>query len=468
MQVAQRIGGYSLGQADMLRRAMSKKKADVLAAERVPFVAGAQKAGFTADLANKVYDILIPFAEYGFNKSHAAAYSVVAYRTAYLKANFPAEYMAANLTNEIANQDKLQQYIIEARKMGITISPPDVNRSERYFTVVDGKIVYGLIGLKGVGAGAVDEIVKARSEGGPEGAKPFADFIDFLERVDLKAVNRKVIEVMIQAGCFDSLGRGRACLMNNFEAAAAYAQHKKDARKYGQTSLFEACVEEEFPDYAFAEVPEYPRSAMLDMEKELLGFYFSGHPLDDFRQAWERCVDLDLSQPGRSSPDKTYTVLGMIKDWHEIITKTGKKMAFAGLDDFSGSIELVIFADVLEKYRARLEGGKVVALKGKVDLSRGEPAFKVEEVADPEGLREKAIREVHIRLTARDGTAEDDMIAIRDLILGSSGACQVYFHLMRGERETIVKAAAQIGVSPSEEVADRLRLLPSVTDVWKE
>jgi DNA polymerase-3 subunit alpha len=462
MQVAQRIAGYSLGQADMLRRAMSKKKAEVLAAERVPFVKGAQAAGVPADKANEIYDILIPFSEYGFNKSHAAAYSVVAYRTAYLKANYPAEFMAANLTNEIANQDKLKEYIVETRSMGIRILPPDVNYSERYFTVSGGDIVYGLLGIKGLGGQAADEIVRAREAGGP-----FKDFLDFLDRVDLKAVNRKVLEVLALTGCFDRLGQPRAALMRNLEPAADYAQHKKDARKYGQASLFDGCGVEEFSEYAWIPADEYPRDQRLEAEKEYLGFYFSGHPLDDYRSAWERCCDLDLSRPERSSPDKSYTLIGLIKGFKEILTKTGKKMAFAALDDFSGSIELVIFADVLEKHRAQLCDGAVAALRGKVDLSRGKPAFKVEEALDPAGLKEKAVREVHIRLDP--GAADEEALGpLREAILEHAGPCQVFFHVERGQREVVVQASSQIGLAASEGVLEELGRVPAVAEVWRE
>jgi DNA polymerase III subunit alpha len=463
MQVAQRIAGYSLGQADMLRRAMSKKKADVLAAERLPFVKGAEKSGFSAAKANEIYDILIPFSEYGFNKSHAAAYSIVAYRTAYLKANYAAEFMAANLTNEIANQDKLKEYIVETRSMGIAILPPDVSYSERNFTVVDGKIVYGLLGIKGLGGQAADEIVRAREEGGP-----FAGFMDFLDRVDLKAVNRKVIEVLVRTGCFDRLGMNRATLVTNLEPAADYAQHKKDGKKYGQTSLFGDCADEEFAEYVWIPADEYPRDERLDAEKELLGFYFSGHPLDDYRSAWERCADLDLANPERSSPDKTYTVIGLLKGFKEILTKSGKKMAFAGIDDFSGSIELVIFSDVLEKWRSSLRDGAVAAIRGKVDLSRGKPSLKVEELVDPSALREKAVREVHIRLHPAVAGSEDGLEALREAILEHSGTCRVFFHLDREKKEVVVEASKQIGVSAADRVFDELRRVPAVAEIWRE
>ncbi|HPG87539.1 MAG TPA: DNA polymerase III subunit alpha, partial [Spirochaetales bacterium] len=246
MQVAQEVAGYSLGRADLLRRAMSKKKVEVLEKEKAPFIEGALKRGYTKEKAQEIFDILVPFAGYGFNKSHAAAYSVVAYRTAWLKANYPAEYMAANLTNEISNTDKLTQYISEARSMGIGILAPDINRSEATFSVSEGKIVYGLIGVKGVGEAVVEAVVAEREKAGP-----YADFMDFLERVGVRAMNKRAIETLIQAGCFDTMGRGRAELALNLERAFDYAQKKAEAGAYGQTSLFEASSEEEFPPFRF-------------------------------------------------------------------------------------------------------------------------------------------------------------------------------------------------------------------------
>lgn len=462
MQVAQIIAGYSLGQADLLRRAMGKKKLEVLAKERIPFVEGALKNKISEADANRIFDILIPFAEYGFNKSHAAAYSVVAYRTAYLKANYPAEYMAANLTNEITNQDKLKEYIAETRKMGIEITAPDVNFSDRYFTVVEGKIVYGLMGIKNCGGAAVDEILKQRESGGP-----FANFMDFLDRVDLKTVNKKVLETMIQTGCFDKLKMNRATLLANLVTVTEYAQHKKDASKYGQASLFDACEEEEFPPFTFQEAEEFPNAELLRLEKELLGFYFSGHPMDAYKKVWERSSDLDISHPERSSPDRTYTIVGMMRNIREIMTKTNKRMAFGTLDDYSGSIDLVFFAKNLDMLRPMMISDKVVALRGMVDVSRSEPSFKVDEIIDPDTLKEKSIREVHIRLTELVKT-EADLNDLRDYILEQSGSCHVYFHLQSKNKETIIKANAQIALSSSSVTMDRLRSFFGVKDVWSE
>jgi DNA polymerase-3 subunit alpha len=247
MQVAQRIGGYSLGQADLLRRAMSKKKHEAMSKEKEKFVASAVKNGFKAADAGRIFEILIPFANYGFNKSHAAAYAVVAYRTAYLKANYPAEFMAANLTNEIANTDKLTEYIGEARSMGLEVLPPDVNRSDSFFSVVEGEIVYGLLGIKGVGEGLAKAIVAEREKNGR-----FGSFIEFVERMGTQAMNKKTLECLANGGCFDSLGDTRRELALGIERAVEYCQAKEAAGRYGQASLFEGSGEEEYPPFSLA------------------------------------------------------------------------------------------------------------------------------------------------------------------------------------------------------------------------
>jgi DNA polymerase-3 subunit alpha len=470
MQVAQRIGGYSLGQADLLRRAMGKKKVEVMVKEKEKFIAGAVKSGFKAEDADRIFEILIPFAGYGFNKSHAAAYSVVAYRTAYLKANYPAEFMAANLTNEIANTDKLTEYISEARSMGLEVLPPDVNRSEAHFSVADGKIVYGFLGIKGVGEGVAKAIAAEREKGGR-----YSSFIEFVERLGTQSMNKKTLECLANAGCFDSLGNTRRELVQDIERAVEYCQAKEAAGRYGQASLFEGSGEEEYPPFVVNRAEEYPRSDILRIEKELLGFYFSGHPMDEWRKIWERCSDADLAHPERASADRTYTVIAMLKEFREIFTKTGKKMAFGSIEDPSGSIEIVVFADALERWRDKFVADTVLCLKGKVDLSRGNPSFKVEEFVDPATLKEKSWKEVHLRL----GFApkhEEDLYALRDALFDEPGSCNVYFHVPAGggkesvetAKEVVVKAQVQITCSASEEALERLRAVAPVAEAWRD
>ncbi|HOU38057.1 MAG TPA: DNA polymerase III subunit alpha [Treponemataceae bacterium] len=462
MQVAQRIAGYSLGQADLLRRAMGKKKQEVMEKEKVNFRDGAVKKGFSAADADRIFEILIPFAGYGFNKSHAAAYSVLAYQTAWLKANFPAEFIAANLTNEISSVDKLPEYIDESRKMGLVIDPPDVNRSEALFTVVDGKIVYGLLGIKGLGEQAAEMIVQEREENGP-----YSSFLDFLDRVDLRTVNKRALEVLIQTGSFDNLGQFRSTLLTNLERAMEHAAAKKDATKFGQVSLFEDSGVQEFVEFVFDDLPDWPKQEKLRTEKDLLGFYISGHPLDDYRKSFERATTLDLAHIDRAREEKLYTVVGMIRSVRPYQTKAGKWMGFGSFEDFNGTIDLTFFPSVWEKCREKALPDTVWGITGKVDFSRENPGFLVEQLIDPDELEEKSVREVHIEL---DPVAQDekDISRLRDFLFESSGNCSVYLHLETPKRMYTVKAATQIQVAPDDDFMSRVADIPCVLQVWKE
>ncbi|MDR2098191.1 MAG: DNA polymerase III subunit alpha, partial [Spirochaetaceae bacterium] len=383
MQVAQRIAGYSLGQADLLRRAMGKKKVDVMAAEKEKFIAGAVNKGFKKDFAGKIFEILLPFAGYGFNKSHAAVYSVIAYKTAYLKANFPVEFMAAKLTTVINSTDKLLVYIDEARKMGVTIEPPDVQNSQRLFSVNGGKIFYGLLGVKGIGSGPADEIIRAREEG------PYKDFMDFLDRIDIKLVGKKVVELLIETGAFDSFGMTRSTLAENLERAVEYAQKKKEDRDSAQGSLFEDSGEKEYDDFKFIPAPDWPRSEKLRMEKELIGFYFSGHPLDEHKETWRRLVNVDVSKPETILGGLDYTFVGVIKTLRSIQIKKGRNAgAFMGsgvLSDYNGDIELTFFTGTWEKYRDTLAVDSIAVVKGKFEIRNEKPSVIVKEVFDING-----------------------------------------------------------------------------------
>ena len=365
MEVARIIAGYSIGQADLLRRAMGKKDKEIIAKERVPFIEGAIKCGYSEETAGIIYDILVPFADYGFNKSHAAAYAIIAYRTAYLKAHFPAEFMAANLSNEIhsADKDKLSKCIDEARKMGIAVDPPDINKSDKLFTVVDGRIVYGLLGIKGLGEGPADEIVRGRKDG------PYKSFTDFLDRVDIKAAGKKVIELLAQTGAFDSFGVTRETLVGNLEKAVEYANKKKEDREQGQTSLFEESSASGMPDFKFEDFPMMSRPDRLNLEKQLIGFYFSGHPMDDYREIWKNAVTVNLGDTENLKTGNCVLV-GIIKNVKSITTAKGGKMAFALLSDYNGEIEVTFLSGAWERCMHKIEEDKVAILKGKIDYQK--------------------------------------------------------------------------------------------------
>ncbi len=462
MQVAQRIAGYSLGEADILRRAMGKKKVEVMAKERSKFVAGALKKGFSEAHAGEIFDILVPFAGYGFNKSHAAAYSVVAYRTAYLKANFPAEFIAANLTNEISSTDKLPVYIAEGRSMGLAIDPPDVNRSDKVFDVVDGRIVYGLLGIKGLGEAAADEILLQRKNDGP-----FKSFIDFLERVDLHTVNKRALEVLIQTGCFDNLGINRPTLLQNAERAVAYCENKKADGKFGQVSLFEDSGVQEFADFTFENSEDYPFLEKLRIEKELIGFYISGHPLDPYRKTIERSITLTTDAAPHAQGQKTYSMLGIVKELRTIMTKKGQPMSFAKLEDLAGSVDLTFFPKVWERCRERVTEDAIIAVSGKMDFSREPPSFLVDELLDIDNLKEKSVKEIHIKLSS-PLINQQQLNKFQDAIIGSDGPCSVIFHMETAQKKYTVKASALTGVSSGDDFIRELEGYAFVENVWKE
>ncbi len=463
MQVAQIIGGFSLGKADILRRAMSKKKEKEMEKLKVEFIDGALARGYRKQTAENIFEMLKPFSSYGFNKSHAAAYSVVAYQTAYLKANYPAEFMAANLTNEINTPDKLAAYITETNSMGIEILPPDINLSISNFSVSDGRVVYGLVGIKNVGRAAVEEILRARSEEGP-----YTSFLDFLYKVDLRQVNRKVIETLIQCGAFDSIGTSRATLTHNLDTALTYMQKRKEQEKFGQVSLFDGEPMQEVDNgITFEEQPQWSIQQKLMYEKTLLGFYVSGHPLDTYRKVWQRAVNINLSKPDQFLANTRYALLGIVNTVRSIYTKKGRPMAFIQLEDYNGTIELVLFPDQWEPLRDQIAADSIIACYGKIDLSRGEPKYLVDQVLEPEKLQEIETREVHIRL-GRNTCSEEELYNLRSVLFDYKGSCPLFLHLndANGRKETVIKASSQITVTSSREVLEELKRYPTIEDIW--
>jgi DNA polymerase-3 subunit alpha len=370
METAKIIAGYTMGQADLLRRAMSKKKAEVLEKEKVNFLAGAEKQGYSRRKAEAIYEMLIPFAGYGFNKSHAAAYSVIAYHTAYLKAHFPYEFMAANLSNDIhsADKNKLSQCIDEARRMGITIDPPDVNRSDKLFAVADGHIIYGLLGIKGLGEAPAQEIVRARKD------SPYTGFIDFLEKIDIKTVGKKVIEYLVNTGAFDNFGVTRETLAGNLERAAEYAQKKKEDIMSGQAGLFDDIPSGDFPDFQYEEFPQMSRVDRLNLEKQLIGFYFSGHPMDEYRDLWRRSVKVNLADTNTLIPGNC-VLIGIINGIKTFINGRGNKMTYAVLADYNGGIDCVFFSDAWQRCQHTVENDKVAVLQGKIDYQKDKDKY---------------------------------------------------------------------------------------------
>lgn len=457
MQVAQEIAGYSLGRADVLRRAMGKKKADVLAQEEKPFIESAVKKGYKAEDAKRIYDILIPFAEYGFNKSHAAAYAILAYQTAWLKVHYTAEFLAANLTNEVNNIEKLTEYIAEAKSFGITVEAPHVNTSEVKFTVQKEKIIYGLIGIKGVGENVAQSIVETRIKDGP-----YKDFLDFLERAGTKVCNKRTLEFLIKTGCFDNLGHNRRELLLNMEKAVSYIDKKLEICETGNLFDINSC--EGFPPFVWEAADEFSYQEILKFEKEYLGFYFSGHPLDEYKQVYERCNSFDFAHPERSSVGKEYTVIGQLIDYRELRTKQGKPMALGKIEGYDGVIELVVFERELEQYRNRFVLDTIIFLSGTIDTKRDRPSFKVSKVLEHSDLKQKSIRELHIVLTPIRN--EDALDPLKEIIMEDRGQCSIIFHVPENNHVVLIRANNALSCSSSQEVLGKIKALPVVQEAW--
>ena len=466
MEVARIVAGYSMARADLLRRAMGKKKKEIIDKEKIPFIEGAIKQGYSEKKAKEIYDILVPFADYGFNKSHAAAYSVLAYQTAFLKANFPAEFMAANLTNDIhsADKDRLSRCIEEARKMGIKVDPPDINISEKLFTVVDGRVIFGFLGIKGLGEASAREIVRSRKDGN------FKNFMDFLDRSDIKVIGKKTIELLIQTGAFDSLGVTRETLAGNFEKAVEYALKRKEDKQLGQTSLFEDASDADMPDFTFEEYPPKSRVDRLNLEKQLIGFYFSGHPMDEYREIWQKAVNVDLGQIDKLKTGERVLV-GIIKNIKQITTAKGGKMAFAAITDYNGEIDIIFFPAAWEKYANVIENDKVFILKGKIDYQKDKDkySFIADSVIDKNDINAHlAAEEIHVRLNESRAGNDENLEALRDYIAERSGSRALFIHVPVQNGEKVIRVHSGFDISNNADAINALKNLECVEEAWRE
>ena len=389
MQIVRDLAGYTLGRSDLLRRAMSKKKGDVMQKERQIFVYGDEengvpgciKNGIDEKTANKIYDEMIDFAKYAFNKSHAAAYAFVSYQTAWLKYYYPVEFMAALMTSCIDNPGKVAEYILSSRQMGISILPPDINRSEGKFTVDGQAIRYGMAAVKGIGKPVMEAIVEERSANGP-----FRSLKDFAERLSGKEVNKRTVENFIKAGAFDCFGVTRKQLMFVYaNVLDDVAREKKDSLS-GQMSLFDLVSEEEKKEYqvSFPDVGEYSKEELLAFEKDILGVYISGHPLDDYEGLWRK----NITATSADFIVDEETEEAVVKDGMKVVigglvagkvvktTRSNQLMAFITLEDLMGSVEVIVFPKNYEADRDVLTEDSKIFIKGRVSLG-DEPVGKL-------------------------------------------------------------------------------------------
>jgi DNA polymerase-3 subunit alpha len=377
MQIAKEIAGFSGPEADDLRKAIGKKLRDAMAALRDRFFEGARATGASERVIEELWRVNEDAADYSFNRSHAACYGLITYRTAWLRANYPAEYMAALISSVMSTKDKVPFFVSRCEDMGIEVLPPDVNESGHDFVVVEGNIRFGLDAVKNVGAAAVDAILTAREEGGP-----FTSIWDFCRRVDCRSVNKKAIEALVKCGALDSIGPSRSGLLEALpRAQGAGQQHQQDAL-LGQGSFFElgSGGESEQPDLPVAALPD-AREALNAMEKETLGLFLSSHPLKELRPALRARADCSLAELEAKKDGEWVTVGGMISECKRIRTKNGDPMMFATLDDLEGTVELLVFNSSYAANADKVDVDKVVLVRGRVDHKEaGETKLVAQEV----------------------------------------------------------------------------------------
>jgi DNA polymerase-3 subunit alpha len=437
MQVASAMAGFSLGEADLLRRAIGKKKLEILNQQREVFVKGCLDKGHPKKTADELYDLIVKFASYGFNKSHAAAYALIAYQTAYLKANFPTQFMAAQLTGVMGTTDKVAGYIADCKKMGIDVLPPDVNISEKNFAVTgDNVIRYGLSAVKNVGLGAIETTLDARSKG-----KEFNSLRDYCARVDLRNCNKKVMESLIKSGAFDFLGANRNQLLAVLDETVSAAQTIHKERLNGQMCMFELVEEEKEEDSQwvvskddFPDLPEPLPRERLTMEKEALGLYISGHPLEEFREVLSLYPDLSDAASLATAPDQKNVIMaGMVSAVKHIVTKTGKPMAFFTLEDLIGGLEVVVFSALHEKVKPFLESDTVVIVHGKTDHKEGDDTKIIAENILP--LPREA-KEVVIR--CEDSGSIGQLLSLKQMLTGQRGIMPVYIDFPNSGKKVLL------------------------------
>ena len=375
MRVSQIIAGFSLSEADNLRKIMGKKLKDKIPKEREKFIEGAVKNGHSAEHAKSIFDMIEPFAGYGFNKSHSICYTVLSYRTAYLKCHYPSEFFAANLSNERGNPDKFKEYLTYVRGKGINILPPSINKSGVLFTVDDKDIVYGLSGVKGLGEVSVGQIIEEREKHGC-----YKSFVDFIERSSQKVLNSGTFESLVFSGCLDCLGYNRRTLIENFQDVMESLQADKEAKDVGQSLLFE---DDNSSECKILEYEDFDVKEKLKLEKEYIGFYLSGHPLDKYKDVWKKIVKFDFSRPDEVIKDSKYSLIGVINNVQTSYTKRGNKMIRFELEDYNGVFPVVIFEDeLISMSESFLVEGNIIGIRGHFILKDGRKDFRVDNIYD--------------------------------------------------------------------------------------
>jgi DNA polymerase-3 subunit alpha len=468
MQIAQVMAGYSLGEADLLRRAMGKKKKAEMDQQRARFVQGSVDNGIRAAKAQEIFDLLAKFAAYGFNKSHSAAYGYISYQTAYLKAHYRPEYMAALMTIEAANTDKVLSYIEDCRRAGIRVEPVDINRSQKHFHAPppqerEGQDViwFGLSAVKNVGTTAVDAILEARESAGGQ----FDDLMHFLETVDHRRMNRRVVENLVKAGAFDGFGVPRSAMMAGLDDSIALAHRRQQDREAGQASLFAALPAAAKPaGFRFPDLPEWPLSERLAHEREVLGMYLTGHPMEACAEDVARFATCTIADLERKRADPEVSVVGLPEERRTVRTRRGDPMAFVRIGDEHAAVECVFFSEPWAKSQRALESGEPVVVKGRVEHRDDEVKILAESAERLADVRNRSTHEVRFQVSVEE-LEGDRLQRFLDLLRDQQGACNSRLVVRVPGRFDAHLLLPGLGVEPSTALQEGVRALFGRTDV---
>ena len=458
MQIAQVLAGYTLGGADMLRRAMGKKKPEEMAKQRAVFEEGSIKNGVDGELSMKIFDLVEKFAGYGFNKSHSAAYALVSYQTLWLKAHYPAEFMAAVMTADMDNTDKIISLVDECQRMKLKLLPPDVNKGLYRFNVdEDGAVVYGIGAVKGVGEGPIENIISAREKGGH-----FKDLFDFCARIDTKKVNKRVLEKLIKSGAMDRLGPNRAAMLATLDDAIKAASQHHQAEAFGQADMFgvlTAAPEE--VENKYANIPEAPDKVWLEGERETLGLYLTGHPINAYISELKHYTTWRLKDAQQTGRDKVATVSGLVIAARVMTTKRGTRIGLMTLDDRSGRMEVMLFSDALDRYVDLLEKDKIVVVSGQVSFDdfNGGLRMSAREVLDISEAREKHLRGLAISVTEQQ--IDEQFFARFSQVLEPhrAGTVPVNVYYQRSNARAKLTLGTEWRITPADQLISDLKTL---------
>jgi DNA polymerase-3 subunit alpha len=461
MQIANRLAGYSLGEADLLRRAMGKKKPEEMAQQRERFVEGAAQRNYPAKKIEKIFDLMAQFAGYGFNKSHSAAYALLAYQTAYLKTHYPVEFMAALLTSVTGSTDDVVKYINECREMGIAVEPPDINVSDANFTPHESAIRFGLAAVKNVGHNAIESIVAGRKK-----LSRYRDIYEFTENVDLRLLNKRVLESLIKSGAMDSFGH-RAQLMFVLDKAVARGEKTQRDSELGQHGLFlesfTQAEENDSQNHKLPDIPHWDEHQRLAAEKEILGFFITGHPLEKYRDKLEGLNALSLSDissmKASTGKDETITTAGMIGNVRVLKSKKGDFYAQATLEDMSGSVDMIVFPEAYRRLSEKVKLEVPVLVKAGVRVEEGSnPKITAAEIIPLEDAKVPLPKSLRIRIPV-EGCSESTVDSLHSLFNERRGEARVLFDVERAGDFMVVMEAEGYNVQPDRNFIARVEEL---------